>query len=296
MLEPIVLLAASLLGMGEGKVELSLSSALKQIDSSLAEYLKNVGSQEIPEPCRAIIEDERVSGFEVTVGSETWAFDLDGYVLKNWDKATYFSSGDPGLTSLNSLMSMDGFDPSSCLCQIPSLVAQYGASSFGNWNVVSFDSGTDDCAQIASLDLIYTYRFSGFGNPSIYSNNDDLYYALQTEQNHQPGLGILLSDYLPGLNAVLKPSVHAMSGSYNATKPVVCAYAPDSGYLGHFAMKIGEAETAAFWNLKTQWDIVVSNDRNYLGIEPCAIDQTAESCFFGIQANRRQATFILFGC
>ena len=277
MFEQVILLSAALVGMGDGKVELPLSSAMQRIDACLASYLQEHHLSQAVEPCEPIIQNEEVLGFKIDLGSDEYRFDLDGYLLEEYQDVTYYSSGVAGMTDL-------------------SLVSQFGSSTFGNWNALSFEADTDDCAQIASLDLIYTYQFSGMGNPTSYTNSNDLYLALQTAQNYQSGLGILLADYLPGLNAVLKPSFHATSGSYDGTKPVVCAYSPTAGNVGHFAMKIGEAETSAFWNIKTQWDIVVSLEPNYLGAEPVSIDHNEESCFFGIQANRRQATFLLFGC
>lgn len=296
MFEQVILLSAALVGMGDGKVELPLSSAMQRIDACLASYLQEHHLPQAVEPCEPIIQNEEVLGFKIDLGSDEYRFDLDGYLLEEYQDVTYYSSSVAGMTDFSSLMGMSGFDPLSCVCQIPSLVSQFGSSAFGNWNALSFEADTDDCAQIASLDLIYTYQFSGMGNPTSYTNSNDLYLALQTAQNYQSGLGILLADYLPGLNAVLKPFFHATSGSYDGTKPVVCAYSPATGNVGHFAMKIGEAETSAFWNIKTQWDIVVSLEPNYLGAEPVSIDHNEESCFFGIQANRRQATFLLFGC
>lgn len=299
MLEQLILISSALVGFGEGTIELPLGTAIERIEAQLSAYCAEEGIQYASHVIPVFDVSGKVNGFSTEVNGEELAFGLDGYSIDaspDFEALNYYSSGLAGMTPLSGLASSNGFSVDSCVCQIPSLVSSYGSSSFGNWNAVSFDCSSDDCAQIAALDLIYTYRFTNAVNPSVYSSAFSLYSALQSSQNYQPGLGVAPSDFLPGLNAVLTPSYYASSGSFDASKPVVCAYSPISGDAGHFAMKIGEAETTAFWFIKTKWDIVVSSARNYIGAEPTTIDGTNETCFFGIESNRRQATFVLFGC
>lgn len=299
MLEQIIFISSALLGYGTGKVELPLSIAVERIDSQLSDYCAETGIAYGSHVNPIFGPLSEVTGFEIVIDGKSLAFDLEGYSLNpslNQHIPERYSSFTAGMTALTDLESFNGFSIDSCICQIPSLVSLYGASFFGNWNPVSFKCGDYDCAQVASADLIYTYRLSNYPNPSIYSSPSALYSALQTSQNYQPEQGVALSDFLPGLNAALSPSYHATYGLFSGTKPVVCAYSPASGSLGHFAMKIGEAETTAFWLIKTKWDIVVSKIKNYIGPEPNIIDSSNETCFFGIEANRRQATFVISGC
>lgn len=299
MLEQLILISSALVGCGEGTTELPLGAAMERIDAQLSAYCAEKGLSYDSDVIPMLGPSGEVTGFRTEINGDVLAFDLDGYSMDastGSEAPDYYSSALAGMTPLSDLISCNGFSVDSCVCQIPSLVSIFGSSPFGNWTPVSFDCGVADCAQIASLDLIYTYRFTNGTNPSVYSSASALYSALQASQNYQPERGITLSDYLPGLNAILTSSFQASSGSFNATKPVVCAYSPASGNVGHFAMKIGEAETTAFWFVKTKWDVVVSSNSNYSGEEPIAIDLTNETCFFGIEANRRQATFVLFGC
>ena len=299
MLEQLILISSALVGCGEGTTELPLGTVMERIDAQLSAYCAEKGVSYDSGVVPILGPSGEVTGFRTEINGEELAFDLDGYSVDaspGSETPDYYSSTLAGMTPLSNLMSSDGFSVDSCVCQIPSLVSIYGSSPFGNWTSVSFDCDIDDCAQIASLDLIYTYRFTNATNPSVFSSASTLYSALQVTQSYQPGLGIALSDYLPGLNSVLTSAYQASNGSFDATKPVVCAYSPATGNAGHFAMKIGEAETNAFWFIKTKWDIVVSANGNYSGEEPIAIDHTNETCFFGIEANRRQATFVLFGC
>ncbi|MBO5529028.1 MAG: hypothetical protein J6A47_06905 [Bacilli bacterium] len=299
MLEQLILISSALVGCGEGTTELPLGTAMERIDAQLSAYCAERGFSYDSDVAPILSPSGEVTGFRTEINGEELTFDLDGYSMDaspSSEDPDYYASTLAGMTPLSDLISSNGFSVNSCICRIPSLVSIYGSSPFGNWTPVSFNCDIDDCAQIASLDLIYTYRLTNATNPSIYSSASALYSALQSSQNYQPGLGIVLSDYLPGLSATLTSSFQASSGSFNATKPVVCAYSPASGNVGHFAMKIGEAETTAFWFIKTKWDVVVSSNKNYIGTEPVMIDNTNEACFFGIEANRRQATFVLFGC
>ena len=299
MFEQLILISSALVGCGEGTMELPLSTAMARIDAGLSAHCAEEGIPYDSHVAPMFDSSGEVTGFRTEINGEELAFDLDGYSMDaslGFETLDYYSSALAGMTQLSDLISSDGFSVDSCVCQIPSLVSIYGSSPFGNWTPVSFVCDIDDCAQVASLDLIYTYRLTNATNPSVYSSASTLYSALQASQSYQPGLGIALSDYLPGLNSVLTSAYQASNGSFNATKPVVCAYAPASGNVGHFAMKIGEAETTAFWFIKTKWDVVVSSKKNYIGAEPVMIDNTNEACFFGIEANRRQATFVLFGC
>ena len=298
MLEQIVLLSSALAGYGKGTIELPLSEAIQIINDRLYDcFIKDGIVFDEDAHCRPLFDAEnKAVGFETRIGGRPLAFDLDGYSLTPYPISDFYASGSAGMTPLADLVFMNGFSPSSCVCQIPTLVSSYGSSPFGTWETASFSSGADDCAQIAAMDLAYSYRLTNSVNPTLFNASADLYDALQSAQNYQPGLGITLNDFLPGLNSVLAPSYYADNGLFDATKPVVCAYSPAAGSIGHFAMKIGEAETTAFWFIKTHWDIVVSGERNYYGNEPSAIDHQKETCFFGIEASRRQATFVLYGC
>ena len=298
MLEQIVLLSSALAGYGEGVVELPLSEAIQVINGRLSNCFAAEGNTfDAESHCRPIFDaEDKVIGFETRIDGHPLAFDLNGYSIGPSEATDFFASGSAEMTALSDLVSMNGFNPLSCVCQIPTLVSLCGSSLFGNWETVSFASGTDNCAQIAAMDLLYSYRFTNLLNPTLYSTSADLYNALGVAQNYQPGLGIALSDFLPGLNSVLTSSYYATNGLFDATKPVVCAYSPVTGDIGHFAMKIGEAETTAFWFIKTHWDIVVTRNSNYYGQEPSVVDHQNETCFFGIESNRRQATFVLFGC
>lgn len=293
MLEQLILISASLVGMGDGKVEMPVTMAVEKLNDCLE---KQFGEDMGKDGCSPLYSGNNIVGFEASINQDKISFDLDGYLIKEYDEPPLYASNASSLTPLKTLISKSGFTTASCVSQISSLVNKPHHKSFGKWNPVSFESLEKDCAQIASMDLIYTYKMSGKGNPSIYSSSTNLLEALKRSQKYQDGSGTSLNNFLPGLNGVLSSDFYAKEGVYNGIEPVICAYSPESGNLGHIAMKIGEAETSFMQIFKTKWDIVVSSKPNYYGEEPTGVNKTIESCFFGVQSNRRQATFVLSGC
>lgn len=293
MLEQLILISASLVGMGDGKVELPISTAVEKLNNSLkvqfGESLRN-------NVCSPLFFDADLIGFEASINEEKIIFDLDGYLMEKYKEPYLYASDASELTALDVLISKSGFRTASCVSQITSLADKPKLKEFGNWTSVSFNSLRNECAQIAAMDLIYTYKLSGRGKPSIYSSSTNLLETLKRSQKYQDGSGTSLNNFLPGLNEVLSSDFYAKEGVYNGTEPVICAYSPESGNLGHIAMKIGEAETSFMQIFKTKWDIIVSTKQNFYGKEPETINKTIESCFFGVQSNRRQATFVLSGC
>lgn len=293
MLEQLILISASLVGMGDRKVEMPITMVIEKLNDC---FEKQFGEDLGKDGCYPLFSGNNVIGFEASINQDKISFDLDGYLIKEYDEPPLYASNASSLTPLKTLISKSGFSTKSCVSQVSSLANKPHQKSFGIWNLVSFESIEKDCAQIAAMDLIYTYKLSGKGNPSNYSSSTRLLEALKKAQNYQDGVGTSLNNFLSGFNSVLSSSFHLAEGVYDATKPVICAYSPESENLGHIAMKIGEAETKVLEIFKTKWDIVVSSERNFYSEEPATIDKTIESCFFGVQSNRRQATFVLSGC
>ncbi len=293
MLEQLILISASLVGMGDGKVEMPVSMVIEKLNDC---FKKQFGNDLGKGGCSPLYSGNNVIGFEASINQDKINFDLDGYLVKEYEKPPLYASNASSLTPLKTLISKSGFVTTSCVSQISSLTNKPHQKSFGIWNPVSFESVEKDCAQIASMDLIYTYKMSGKGNPSTYTSYEKLLEALKKSQKYQDDLGTSLTDFRAGFNSVLSSSFQLTEGIYNATRPVVCAYSPESENLGHIAMKIGEAETKFLEIFKTKWDIVVSSKPNYYGVEPTGVNKNIENCFFGIQSNRRQATFVLSGC
>lgn len=293
MLEQLVLISASLVGMGDGKVEMPVSMVIEKLNGCLE---KQFGNDLGRDGCSPLFSGNNVIGFEASISQDKISFDLDGYLIKEYEEPPLYASDSSSLTPLKTLISKSSFITTSCVSQISSLTNKAHQKSFGTWNPVSFKTFENGCAQVAALDLIYTYKLSGKGNPSVYSSSASLLEALKKAQNYQEGVGTSLNGFLPGFNSVLSSSFRLIEGAYDATKPVISAYSPESGNLGHIAMKIGEAETKVLEIFKTKWDIIVSSERNFYSGEPTIIDKTIENCFFGVQSNRRQATFVLSGC
>lgn len=293
MLEQLILISASLVGMGDGKVEMPVSMAIEKLN----DCFKNKFGEDLgKDGCSPLFSGNDIIGFETSINQDKISFDLDGYLIKEYGEPPLYASDSSSLTPLKTLISKSGFITTSCVSQVSSLTNKPHQKSFGKWTPVSFESLEKDCAQIAAMDLIYTYKLSGKGNPSVYSSSAKLLEALKKSQNYKAETGTSLNNFLPGFNSVLSSSFRLIEGAYDATKPVISAYSPESESLGHIAMKIGEAETKVLQIFKTKWDIIVSSERNFYSGEPVEIDKTIENCFFGIQSNRRQATFVLSGC
>lgn len=293
MLEQLIFISASLVGMGDGKVEMPISMAVEKLNYSLKTQL---GENLKSDGCSPLFFGNDIIGFEANINEEKIVFDLDGYLIKNYQEPHLYASDASSLTPLETLISKSGFTTTTCISQISSLANKPKLKEFGKWTPVSFNSSRNECAQIAAMNLIYTYKLSGKGNPSIYTSPAKLLESLKKSQKYKDGVGTSLNDFLPGFNEVLSSRFYAKEGVYNGREPVICAYSPESGNLGHIAMKIGEAETKVLEIFKTKWDIIVSTKQNFYGKEPETINSTIENCFFGVQSNRRQATFVLSGC
>jgi len=311
MISELLMLSAALFGREGPDLPIESTTAAQLLSRSLTEHKSEIISShnaasieqwEAPEhvTCNPVLQGDQTIGFSADFGSHVFSFDLKGFEMgeNTIEQNVHSGSSFPGLLALSALEKANGFALKSCVAGIPSLRQACPSSTLGDWTIVSFGETGSDCAQVASTDLLFTYQSSSRGNFTKGKTEETIRRELSTLQGTTDE-GTLFPLFLSGFNQWAAPKCFLYESAFDGSRPAICSYQnPDPSQAGHIAMKIGEAETAAFWNFKTSYDIVASSLPNVMfsDANSVVISPSAERCFFGVKSTLRQRTVILGTC
>mgnify|MGYP004551422465 CR=1 FL=1 len=237
------------------------------------------------------IDDEQTIDFDAKVGVHGFDFDLDGYSLE--DKAVG-SSQFSGLDRLSATAKLKKFNVLNCITPIPSLVSMFPSFSFGDWKVVSFDQTKNDCAVIALMDLIYTYKLSNIcdliGDRSV----DSIYNSIAQAIGYNAESGTELSNIASGFNSWLPSSWRLENVNEDPNVPHLVIYESNvANENSHAAIKIGNITYRQLGLPTIHRDLVVSYSCNFLGDTPTDIIESMENCFYTVGTSYRKASYTL---
>jgi hypothetical protein len=304
-------MAASLIGGSQGTVQIPRNEVPSLLVANFRDHLAEMvlsyqhfhsdgwnptsvlSSEEI------LAENGQLRGYRVLFDSGSVSFRLDGTLIEERIPTDHFGTGAySGLTDIATLSQQSGFSVSSCLGKIYSLSNQYPSNFWGNWSPISLEENSPlECAQIASADLLYTYKVSGRQDLTKEEGISTLLNDLKNVQRFSENSGTSIGDAVSGLNSFLsgRNEVSMVPASFDGSKPTLTFFSASSkGGFGHCAMTIGKATTNSWWNFKDEWSIVASLRMNYDGYPiPTNRCSGSDQGLFGIKSSYKQGEYSL---
>jgi len=308
VINELLLIFASLIGRGaEGIIEVPsiLSSSL--ISESMTLHKEEIAEEHArlfeeqwscPDKidCSLIGENDQTIAFRAKVGVHGFDFDLEDSLLedKNVSSSTVDSSQFSGLERLSSTVKRNKFNVLNCLTPIPSLISIFPSFSFGDWKIVSFNQTKNDCAVIALLNLIYTYKLSNMGDLVGDRSVDTIYNSIAQAIGYNAESGTELSNIASGFNSFLPSSWRLESVNEDPNVPHLVIYESNvAGENSHAAIKIGNITYRQLGFPTIYRDLVVSYSCNFLGDTPTDTIESIENCFYTIGTSYRKASYTL---
>lgn len=309
MIGEMLLISASLLGRGaEGKIEVPAELAPSLISESMTlhkeeiveahnEFYDEQWSCPDKIDCLPLIENDKTVAFRAKVGVHGFDFDLDGNLIE--DSVSFNgvvgSSEFSGLNRLKTTEKLNSFAVKECITPIPSLVSMFPSFDFGDWNVVSFDQTGNDCAVVALMNLLYTYKLSGKGDLVGNASADSVYNSIANAVKYNPSSGTDLDNFASGFNSWLPSSWRLERGKDEPNVPHIVIYESNvAGEPAHAALKIGRVSFRPELILARAYrDLVVSYHCNFLGDTPTDTAKNLESCFYTVGTSFRKASYTL---
>ncbi len=203
--------------------------------------------------------------------------------------------------TLDAVMGYDDFSFNKCCTAIPIVSNRFPNNEWGKYKVVSIHQGNStDCGVIAIMDLLYTYKLTGVANyvkqQSISAMREEL-RKLTNWQGNIVGEGMLPSDLTRGCRDYINQDGVDLifAGEYSYVPQIGLYFNLNIKDTAHFALKVGTARNKYFWIFDTNWDIIVSWDRNF---EPNSDSMVGEiyntySCYYAIDQQYRHGLYTL---
>lgn len=311
MLTELVCLAASLVGGGEGSIETSrheaerlitenFSSKIIEIKNSFNAANNGKWNPTSVVSTHEITSNNEVIGYTVSFDEGQISFDKNGILLNDPgnENQLYGNGNYSGLVAIDDLATQKGFSISSCLGKIYSLSGSFQDFSWGSWTPISIKEDSSlECVQIATMDLLYTYKVSGRGDLTKGHDIPTLMGELKRAQVYSATNGTTKDGAISGLSKYLSDQNKAtlVSSNFDGSKPTLGFFsALSQNDFGHCAMIFGKATTTSWWIFKKDWSIVMSSVPNYVGtFVPTGRRAGCDYGIFGIENSHKNAEFSL---